>query len=65
MPPWRGCASCGTRWPVDFNIAFIKELPLACLEGEGTRRGSAVSCRTTPDDVINELFAAAQRTTVG
>ncbi|MDX3453601.1 DUF6183 family protein [Streptomyces sp. ME02-8801-2C] len=45
--------------PDDFNIAFIKELPLACLEGEGTRRGVAVSCRTTPDDVINELFAAA------
>ncbi|MEH0422807.1 DUF6183 family protein [Streptomyces sp. B21-083] len=45
--------------PDDFNVAFIKELPLACLEGEGTRRGVAVSCRTTPDDVINELFAAA------
>ncbi|MEU6226732.1 DUF6183 family protein [Streptomyces sp. NPDC047042] len=45
--------------PDDFNIAFIKQLPLDCLAGEGTRRGVAVSCRTTPDDVINELFAAA------
>ncbi|WP_203689225.1 DUF6183 family protein [Streptomyces sp. SID12488] len=45
--------------PDDFNIAFVKELPLECLEGEGTRRGVALTCHTTPDDVINELFAAA------
>ncbi|WP_328772055.1 DUF6183 family protein [Streptomyces sp. NBC_00286] len=45
--------------PDDLNISFIKELPLECLEGEGTRRGRAVTCHTTPDDVINELFAAA------
>ncbi|MDW4911136.1 DUF6183 family protein, partial [Streptomyces sp. ADMS] len=45
--------------PDDFTIAFIRELPLECLEGEGTRRGGAVTCLTAPDDVINELFAAA------
>ncbi|WP_212747281.1 DUF6183 family protein [Streptomyces montanus] len=45
--------------PDDFNIAFIKELPLECLEGAATRRGGALTCHTTPDDVINELFAAA------
>ncbi|MGY1501344.1 DUF6183 family protein [Streptomyces sp. QTS52] len=45
--------------PDDFNIAFIKELPLECLEGEGTRRGGALTCHTTADDVINELFTAA------
>ncbi|MCX5557984.1 DUF6183 family protein [Streptomyces sp. NBC_00038] len=45
--------------PDDFNISLIKELSLDCLAGEGTRRGGAVTCRTTPDDVVNELFAAA------
>ena len=49
----------GTLEPDDFNIAFVKELPLECLEGEGTRRGGALTCHTTADDVINELFAAA------
>lgn len=49
----------GTLEPDDFNIAFIKELPLDCLAGEGTRRGGALTCHTTADDVINELFAAA------
>jgi hypothetical protein len=49
----------GPLAPDDFNISFIKELPLECLEGEGTRRGGAVTCHTTPDDAINELFAAA------
>jgi hypothetical protein len=48
--------------PDDFNISFIKALPpesLECLDGEGTRRGGALTCHTTPDDVLNELFAAA------
>ncbi|MCT9006064.1 DUF6183 family protein [Streptomyces rhizosphaerihabitans] len=45
--------------PDDFNISFVKELPLDCLAGEGTRRGGAVACRTAPDDVLNTLFAAA------
>ncbi|WP_225859392.1 DUF6183 family protein [Streptomyces albicerus] len=45
--------------PDDFNISFIKELPLECLEGEGTRRGGSVTCHTTSDDALNELFAAA------
>jgi hypothetical protein len=45
--------------PDDFGISFIKELPLECLAGEGTRRGGAVTCQTTPDDVLNELFSAA------
>ncbi|MFI6495043.1 DUF6183 family protein [Streptomyces sp. NPDC050564] len=45
--------------PDDFGISFIKQLPLDCLAGEGTRRGDAVACRTMPDDVLNELFSAA------
>ncbi|MCX4917606.1 DUF6183 family protein [Streptomyces sp. NBC_00687] len=45
--------------PDDFNISLVKELPLDCLMGEGTRRGAAVACRTTPDDVLTTLFAAA------
>ncbi|MEU1918273.1 DUF6183 family protein [Streptomyces massasporeus] len=45
--------------PDDFGIAFLKELPLGCLEGEGSRRGSALACATTPDDVLNELFSAS------
>ncbi|MFF8875717.1 DUF6183 family protein [Streptomyces massasporeus] len=45
--------------PDDFGIAFLKELPLGCLEGEGSRRGSALACATTPDDVSNELFSAS------
>ncbi|MFI1756905.1 DUF6183 family protein [Streptomyces sp. NPDC020571] len=43
----------------DFGISFIKELPLRCLAGEGSRRGSALACETTPDDVLNELFSAS------
>lgn len=45
--------------PDDFNISFVKELPLDCMVGEGTHRGGAVACRTTPDDVLDTLFAAA------
>ncbi|MEU1320429.1 DUF6183 family protein [Streptomyces tibetensis] len=45
--------------PDDFGISFLKELPLRCLEGEGSRRGSALACATTPDDVLNELFSAS------
>ncbi|MEW1996805.1 DUF6183 family protein [Streptomyces coelicoflavus] len=45
--------------PHDFGMSFIEELPLHCLEGEGRRRGSALACATTTDDVLNELFAAA------
>ncbi|GAA2897203.1 MULTISPECIES: DUF6183 family protein [Streptomyces] len=45
--------------PEDFNISFIKGLPLDCMGGEGTRRGSALACATTPDDVLNELFSAS------
>ncbi|MGC0385694.1 DUF6183 family protein [Streptomyces sp. SAI-129] len=45
--------------PDDFGISFIKELSLRCLAGEGSRRGSALACVTTPDDVLNELFAAS------
>ncbi|MFJ4554540.1 DUF6183 family protein [Streptomyces massasporeus] len=45
--------------PDDFGISFIKELPLRCLAGEGSRRGSALACVTTPDDVLNELFSAS------
>ncbi|MFF2363520.1 DUF6183 family protein [Streptomyces sp. NPDC058122] len=45
--------------PDDFNISFVRELPLDSLVGEGAHRGGAVSCRTTPDDVLNTLFAAA------
>ncbi|MFD5968301.1 DUF6183 family protein [Streptomyces sp. NPDC060311] len=45
--------------PGDFGISFIKELPLRCLAGEGSRRGSALACVTTPDDVLNELFTAS------
>ncbi|MFJ6571197.1 DUF6183 family protein [Streptomyces sp. NPDC091292] len=45
--------------PDDFGISFLKELPLDCLTGEGGRRGSALACATTPDDVLNELFSAA------
>ncbi|MFG2810035.1 DUF6183 family protein [Streptomyces massasporeus] len=45
--------------PDDFGISFIKELPLRCLAGEGSRRGSALACATTPDDVLNELFSAS------
>lgn len=58
-PEARFFALPGPLDPDDFNIAFVKELPLDCLEGEGTRRGGALTCHTTPDDVINELFAAA------
>ncbi|MFI9376419.1 DUF6183 family protein [Streptomyces parvulus] len=43
----------------DFGISFIKELPLRCLVGEGSRRGSALACVTTPDEVLNELFTAS------
>ncbi|MFD3309453.1 DUF6183 family protein [Streptomyces sp. NPDC058694] len=45
--------------PEDFNISLVKELPLESMAGEGTRRGRALACHTTPDDVLNELFAAA------
>ncbi|MGW3973680.1 DUF6183 family protein [Streptomyces ardesiacus] len=45
--------------PDDFGISFITELPLRCLAGEGSRRGSALACVTTPDDVLNELFSAS------
>lgn len=45
--------------PDDFNISLVKELPLESMAGEGTRRGRALACHTTPDDVLNELFAAA------
>ncbi|MFF9044776.1 DUF6183 family protein [Streptomyces parvulus] len=45
--------------PDDFGISFIKELPLRALTGEGSRRGTALACVTTPDDVLNELFSAA------
>lgn len=45
--------------PDDFGISFIKELSLRCLAGEGSRRGSALACVTTPDDVLNELFSAS------
>ncbi|MFE2535417.1 DUF6183 family protein [Streptomyces sp. NPDC059371] len=45
--------------PDDFNISFVRELPLDSLVGDGAYRGGAVSCRTTPDDVLNTLFAAA------
>ncbi|MEQ6026661.1 DUF6183 family protein [Streptomyces salinarius] len=45
--------------PGDYGISFIKELPLRCLAGEGSRRGSALACMTTPDDVLNELFTAS------
>ncbi|MFI5857646.1 DUF6183 family protein [Streptomyces parvulus] len=45
--------------PDDFGISFIKELPLRALTGEGSRRGAALACVTTPDDVLNELFSAA------
>ncbi|MFC8069493.1 DUF6183 family protein [Streptomyces sp. NPDC057293] len=45
--------------PDDFGSSFIKELPLRCLAGEGSRRGSALACATTPDDVLNELFSAS------
>lgn len=45
--------------PDDFNISLIRELPLECVKGEGTRRGGAVACRTAPDDVLNALFTAA------
>lgn len=45
--------------PDDFGISFIKELPLRCLASEGSRRGSALACATTPDDVLNELFSAS------
>lgn len=58
-PEVRFFTLAGPLDPRDFNIAFIKELPLECLEGEGTRRGGALTCHTTVDDVINELFAAA------
>ncbi|MEU6909182.1 DUF6183 family protein [Streptomyces coeruleorubidus] len=45
--------------PDDFGMSFITELPLRCLAGEGGRRGSALACATTPDDVLNELFSAS------
>ncbi|CAM5698448.1 hypothetical protein SAFG77S_01151 [Streptomyces afghaniensis] len=45
--------------PDDFGMSFLKELPLRCLAGEGRRRGSAVACATTPDDVLDELFSAS------
>lgn len=32
---------------------------MRCLAGEGSRRGSALACVTTPDDVLNELFSAS------
>ncbi|MFI9266871.1 DUF6183 family protein [Streptomyces werraensis] len=41
--------------PGDLGMAFLRQLPLDCLEGDGT----AVACVTTPDDVLNELFSAA------
>ncbi|MFI5688546.1 DUF6183 family protein [Streptomyces sp. NPDC051636] len=46
--------------PGDFGFSFLRELPLECLAGEGTRRGASVACRTTPDDVLGELFSAAR-----
>jgi hypothetical protein len=45
--------------PDDFGISFIEELPLRCLAGECSRRGSALACATTPDDVLNELFSTS------
>ncbi|MET7321864.1 DUF6183 family protein [Streptomyces sp. NPDC005549] len=45
--------------PDDFGISFIKQLPLRCLTGEGNRRGNALACATTSDDVLNELFTAS------
>ncbi len=41
--------------PGDFGTAFLQQLPLDCLEGDG----AAVACVTTADDVLNELFSAA------
>ncbi|MET8450679.1 DUF6183 family protein [Streptomyces sp. NPDC005209] len=46
--------------PDDFGFSFLRELPLASLAGEGTRTGGSVACRTTPDDVLGELFSAAR-----
>ncbi|MFF4396756.1 DUF6183 family protein [Streptomyces sp. NPDC001480] len=46
--------------PDDFGMSFLRELPLDCLAGEGTRHGAPVACRTTADDVLNELFSAAR-----
>ncbi|WP_244207222.1 DUF6183 family protein [Streptomyces swartbergensis] len=40
-------------------MSFIEELPPRCLAGEGTYRGSALACATTPDEVLNELFSAS------
>ncbi|MFD3732596.1 hypothetical protein [Streptomyces sp. NPDC058632] len=44
--------------PGNFGISHIKDLPLDCLAGESSCRGSAIACATTPDDVLNELFPA-------
>jgi hypothetical protein len=49
----------GPLSPDDFGMSFLKELPLRCLAGEGSHRGSALACATTPDDVLNELFSAS------
>ncbi|MFC8145739.1 DUF6183 family protein [Streptomyces paradoxus] len=45
--------------PDDFGMSFLRELPLRCLAGEGSRRGSALACATTADDVLNALFSAS------
>ncbi|MFE8953595.1 DUF6183 family protein [Streptomyces althioticus] len=47
--------------PGDFGMAFLQQLRLGCLEGDGT----AVACVTTPDDVLDELFSAAYHGGVG
>ncbi|MEU3794186.1 DUF6183 family protein [Streptomyces fructofermentans] len=58
-PEARFFTSAGPLGPDDFGMSFIRELDLDCLAGEGTRRGGAVACATTPDDVLGELFSAS------
>lgn len=44
--------------PAEFNIAFLKALPLECLQGERNASGEAAAVHTTGDDVLADLFSA-------
>ncbi|MFJ8184803.1 DUF6183 family protein [Streptomyces sp. NPDC096105] len=52
--------------PGDFGMSFLEQLSLDCLRADaGRRRGAALACATTPDDVLNELFSAGYYGGVG
>lgn len=56
--PGRGAASGEANGRDGWNIAFLQALPLDCLAGADLRPDMAVTCHTTADDVLDELFKA-------